>query len=63
MTRLQRIIQCFNDYDNLIKEITSIEGQKKLILCDEYDKEKLCDIRDKTSLLIGELKRYGCRKE
>lgn len=63
MTRLQRIIQCFNDYDSLIKDITSIEGQKKLVLFDEYDEQRLNDVRERTSLLIGELKRYGCRKE
>lgn len=62
MTRLQRMIQCFNDYDNLIKDITSIEGQKKLLIHDEYGQDKLKDIRNRTSLLIGELRRDSDRK-
>jgi hypothetical protein len=53
MTRLDRVIQGFNDYDNLIKDITLTEEQE----------EEIERIRNEVSILIGELKRYGCRRK
>ena len=58
MTRLDRVIKGFNDYDNLVKQLIEwldeVEGTVA-----EYRVNK---IRDEISLLIGELKRYGCRR-
>ena len=62
MTRLDKVIKGFNDYDELIKELTSW-----LNSYNEYDamvaELRVDKIRDEVSLLIGELKRYGCRRE
>ena len=48
MTRLDRIIKAFNDYDKLAQNCT--------------DKHALNNLQLEVSLLIGELKRYGCRR-
>lgn len=59
MTRLDRIIKGFNDYDNLVKKLI-IEARDPF----EYEREiGLTKIRNDVSLLVGELKRYGCRRE
>ena len=59
MTRLDRVIKGFNDYDNLVKQLIDrldeVDGTVT-----EYRVNK---IRDEVSLLIGELKRYGCRRK
>lgn len=59
MTRLERVIKAFNDYDNLVEQLIEwlddIDG-----IVAEYRVNK---IRNETSLLIGELRRYGCRRE
>ena len=65
MTRLNRIIKTFNDYDNFVQKNTLIgvfetKGMDYTKL-DEY--AELNNIRNEVSLLIGELKRYGCRRE
>lgn len=65
MTRLNRIIKAFNDYENFIKNNTLIgmfesKGADSTKL-DEY--AELQNIRSEVSLLIGELKRHGCRRE
>ena len=58
MTRLDRVIKGFNDYDNLVKQL--IECLDKVDDCvAEYQVNKL---RNEISPLIGELKRYGCRR-
>lgn len=58
MTRLDRVIKGFNDYDNLVKSL--------IMMLDEVDgtvaEYRVNKIRDEISLLIGELKRYGCRR-
>jgi len=63
MTRLDRIIEAFNDYDNFIKANTLIgvieHGKIEPNTVDEQ-REELEMIRDKVSVLIGELKRFGC---
>lgn len=65
MTRLNRIIKAFNDYDNFVQKNTLIgilesKGMDYTKL-DEY--AELNNIRNEVSLLIGELKRHGCRRE
>ena len=58
MARLDRVIKGFNDYDNLVKQmiewLNEIDGAVA-----EYRVNK---IRDEISILVGELKRYGCRR-
>lgn len=65
MTRLNRIIKAFNDYDNFVKEHSIIGMFEKINLdyttLEEY--AELNSIRNEVSLLIGELKRHGCRRE
>lgn len=66
MTRLNRIIKSFNDYDNLIKELLEWFNESDNILINAEGivaKHRLSKIQDDTSLLISELKRYGCRRE
>ena len=59
MTRLDRIIKDFNDYDNLAKQLIKyLDGIDYAVA--EY---RLNNLRDETSPLIGELKRYGCRRK
>ena len=63
MTRLDRVIKGFNDYDNLIKELISWLEENNL----DYDamvaELRVESVREEVSLLIGELKRCGCRME
>jgi hypothetical protein len=58
LTRLDRIIKGFNDYDNLVKQL--IEW------LDEVDgtvaELRVTKLRNEISPLIGELKRYGYRR-
>ena len=65
MTRLDRIIKAFNDYDNFAKKNSLIGYFETAGLdytkLDEY--AELNNIRNEVSLLIGELKRHGCRRE
>jgi hypothetical protein len=56
MTRLERIIKGFNEYDKLCS--TYIDDTDETI-----SRRQLCELRHEVSLLIGELKRFGCRKE
>lgn len=59
MTRLDRVIKGFNDYDNLVKQLIELLDKVDGAVA-EYRVDK---IRDKVSLLVGELKRYGCRRK
>lgn len=65
MTRLNRIIKAFNDYDNFVKKYSIIgifeDNDLDYTKLDEY--AELTNIRNEVSLLIGELKRHGCRRE
>lgn len=65
MTRLNRIIKAFNDYDNFVKKYSTIgafeDKELDYTKLDEYT--ELNNIRNEVSLLIGELKRHGCRRE
>lgn len=55
MTRLDRVIKGFNDYDNFIKDL-------QIRTNDNIKDAELSKLRYDVSLLIGELKRYGCRR-
>ena len=55
MTRLDRVIKGFNDYDNFIKDL-------QIRTNDKIKDAELSKLRQDVSLLIGELKRYGCRR-
>ena len=63
MTRLDRVVKGFNDYDNLIKELISQLEDNNL----DYDamvaELRVDAIRKEVSLLVGDLKRFGCNKE
>lgn len=65
MTRLDRVIKAFNDYDNFAKKNSLIGAFEAVGLdyttLDEY--AELNNIRNEVSFLIGELKRHGCRRE
>ena len=66
MTRLDRITQAFNDYDNFVKDNTLVgflECGKTKFNTAEEQKEEINRIRNEVSILIGELKRYGCRRK
>lgn len=56
MTRLDRIIQAFNKYDEMVRDLA----------WNNNDGSKECELNElqlEVSLLIGELKRYGCRRK
>lgn len=59
MTRLDRVIKAFNDYDNLVKSL--------ILWLDEIDgavaEYRVNKLRNEISPLIGELKRFGCRRK
>lgn len=59
MTRLDRVIKAFNDYDRLVQELASWLDEPEAVVA-EYRVNK---IREAVSLLIGELNRYGCRRK
>ena len=56
MQRVQRIIKGFNEYDKLLEEMINKTGDK----VKEY---QLNQLRNEVSLLVGELRRFGCRRE
>ena len=56
MQRVQRIIKGFNEYDKLLVEMINKTGDK----VKEY---QLNQLRNEVSLLVGELRRFGCRRE
>ena len=62
MTRLDRVIKGFNEYDKLVQELTSWlkEHDEHEAIVAGYRADK---IREEVSLLLGELNRYGCRRK
>lgn len=58
MTRLDRVIKGFNEYDKLVQELTVWLNEPEAIVAEL----RVNKIRDEVSLLIGELNRYGCRR-
>ena len=53
MTRLDRIIEVFEQYHEMLDEIIWTKDQE----------DKLTELHNKANVLIDELKRYGCRRE
>lgn len=58
MTRLDRVIKGFNEYDKLVQELTVWLNEPEAIAAEH----RVNKIRDEVSLLISELTRYGCRR-
>jgi hypothetical protein len=56
MTRLDRIIKAFEDYDDLVEELA-------LRNSDNSQNVELNKLRNDVSWLIIELKRFGCRQK
>ena len=56
MTRLDRIIKAFNDYDEMVENLSWDNNDGTY----ERDLEKL---RKDVNELVAELKRYGCRRK
>lgn len=56
MTRLDRIIQAFHDYDYLVNELA-------LRNSDSSQNNAQKKLREEVSELIKELERYGCRRK
>jgi hypothetical protein len=56
MTRLDRIIQAFHDYDYLVNELTIRNN-------DNSQNNAQKKLRKEVSELIKELERYGCRRK
>ena len=56
MTRTQRVIKAFIDYDRFLAEmIVKTNDRRK--------EEQLVRLRRDVSILVKELRRYGCRRE
>lgn len=56
MTRTQRVIKAFVDYDRFLTEmIVKTNDRRKA--------EQLVKLRRDVSILVKELRRYGCRRE
>ena len=53
MTRLDRIIKAFDDYDKLVKRDA----------LNEEEFIEFCKLKIDVSILIDELKLHGCRRE
>lgn len=56
MTRLDRIIEVFKDYDDLVEELSLRNG-------DNSQRNALKDIRARAAILIYELENHGCRRK
>lgn len=59
MTRLDKVIKGFNDYDNLVRSL--------IMMLDEIDssvaEHRANKLRSELSSLIDELKMFGCRRQ
>lgn len=55
MTRLDRVIKCFNDYDKLVKLLIDNLGKWPSEIHKAVAESKVNKIRDEVSLLVGEL--------
>ena len=56
MTRLERIIDAFNEYDAIASDLAWSNNDNRM----EGTLERL---RKEVNILIAELKRYGCRRD
>ena len=59
MTRLDRVIKAFNDYDNLVKSLILILNEADRTVAER----RVNKLRNEISPLIGELRLHGCRRE
>lgn len=59
MTRLDKVIKVFNNYDKLVLELTAWLNEPEAIVAEA----RLNKLREEVSPLVRELKRYGCRRE
>ena len=59
MTRLDRVIKAFRDYDNLVKQLIEWLDEIEGIVAEH----RVNKIRNEVSILVGELRRYGCRRK
>lgn len=59
MTRVERVIKGFNNYDNLVKSIClMLDGKDYAVV-----EPRVNSIRDEISLLVSELTERGCESE
>ena len=63
MTRLDRVIKGFNDYDKLVQELASLLNERESIIESIVAEQRINKIREEVSVLVGELNRYGCRRK
>jgi plasmid stabilization system protein ParE len=56
MTRLERIIKAFNEYDEIVDDLAynNNDGSREHVVK---------ELRKEVKSLIAELKRYGCRRD
>lgn len=56
MTRLERIIKAFNEYDEIVDDLAynNNDGSKEHVVK---------ELRKEVKSLVAELKRYGCRRD
>lgn len=56
MTRLERIIKVFNEYDEIVDDLAynNNDGSREHVVK---------ELRKQVKSLIAELKRYGCRRD
>lgn len=56
MTRLERIIKAFNEYDEIVDDLAynNNDGSREHVIK---------ELRKEVKSLINELKRYGCRRD
>ena len=59
MTRLDKVIKAFNDYDKLVLELTAWLNEPEAIVAEA----RLKELREEVSPLVGELNRHGCRRK
>lgn len=63
MTRLERVINAFNDYDNLVENLRYRVADYSGSRCDVFLDIKLKDLREEVSALTKELEEHGCRRK
>lgn len=56
MTRLERIIEAFKQYDEIVEDLAwnNNDGGREFVLR---------ELREEVACLIAELERYGCRRK
>ena len=59
MTRLDKVIKAFNDYDKLVLELTAWLTEPEAIVAEA----RLNKLREEVSPLVRELYEHGCRRK